>query len=102
MATLLDNILGNSIQNLKTSLVKHSGVAHENRFTVNFSPPKQSLFNLDFRNIITSALSGTFNAKNLINDYRDITVLCESCSLPGRQIMTLDYQVEKTCSKTAL
>jgi hypothetical protein len=99
MATLLDNLLGKSINNLKTSLVKHGGVAHENRFTVNFSPPKQSLFNLDLRNIITSALSGTFNAKNLINDYRDITILCESCSLPGRQIMTLDYQLEKHAAK---
>jgi hypothetical protein len=108
MATLVDNILGskignailgNSIDNLKTSLIKHGGVAHENRFTVNFSPPKQSLFNLDLRNIVTSALSGTFNAKNLINDYRDITILCESCSLPGRQIMTLDYQLEKHAVK---
>ena len=87
MATLLNKIvktvkkavrteiLGQSIHNLKTSITTHGGVAHENRFTVSFSPPKQSLFNLDFRSIVTSALSGTFNAKNLINDYRDITVL---------------------------
>ena len=111
MATLLNKIvktvkkavrkeiLGQSIHNLKTSITTHGGVAHENRFTVSFSPPKQSLFNLDFRSIVTSALSGTFNAKNLINDYRDITILCESCSLPGRQIMTLDYQLEKHAVK---
>ena len=108
MATLVDKffrskvgkeILSSSIDNLKSSLKTHGGVAHENRFTVNFSPPKQTLFNLDFRNIITSVLSGTFNAKNLINDYRDITILCESCSLPGRQIMTLDYQAEKHAVK---
>lgn len=99
MATLLDNLLGKSINNLKTSLVKHGGVAHENRFTVNFSPPKQTLLNLDLRDIITSALSGTFSFKNLVNDYRDITILCESCSLPGRQIMTLDYQAEKHAVK---
>ena len=99
MATLLDNLLGKSIDNLKSSIITHGGVAHENRFSVNFAPPDQTLFNLDLRNIITSALSGTFNAKNLYNNPRDITILCESCSLPGRQIMTLDYQAEKHAVK---
>jgi len=99
MATLLDNLLGKSINNLKSSIITHGGVAHENRFAVSFNPPGQTVFNLDLRNIITSALSGTFNAKNLINDPRDITILCESCSLPGRQIMTLDYQLEKHAVK---
>ena len=99
MATLLDNLLGKSIDNLKSSIITHGGVAHENRFSVNFAPPDQTLFNIDLRNIITSALSGTFNLKNLYNNPRDITILCESCSLPGRQIMTLDYQLEKHAVK---
>ena len=99
MATLLDNLLGKSIDNLKTSLIKHSGVAHENRFSVNFAPPDQTLFNLDLRNIITSFVSKTFKPKSLLNSGPDITILCESCSLPGRQIMTLDYQSEKHAVK---
>ena len=93
MASLVSNILGNSIENLKSSIVKHSGVAQENRFAVYMTPPAQTLFNLDLRNIVTSALSGTFNARNLVNDPRDIAILCESCTLPGRQIMTADYQL---------
>jgi hypothetical protein len=93
MASLVSNILGNSIENLKSSIVKHSGVAQENRFAVYMTPPAQTLFNLDLRNIVTSALSGTFNARNLVNDPRDITILCESCTLPGRQILTADYQL---------
>ena len=50
------------------------------------------LRNLDLQNILVSLVSGNFKASNLINDPRDITILCESCTLPGRQIMTLDYQ----------
>lgn len=93
MAKLINNILGSSIENLKSSIVKHSGVAQPNRFAVYMTPPAQTLFNLDLRSMVTSALSGTFNARNLINDPRDIAILCESCTLPGRQIMTADYQL---------
>ena len=109
MATLLKKITktlfrsvggnANSIGDLKSSIATHGGAANENRFVVNFRPPNQTLFNLDLRNIITSFASGTFKTKNLFNDYRDITILCESCSLPGRQIMTLDYQLEKHAVK---
>ena len=99
--TLFRNIGGdaNSISKLKSSITAHGGVAHENRFAVSFTPPEQTLFNLDLRNIITSLASKTFNPKSLLNVGNDITILCESCSLPGRQIMTLDYQAEKHAVK---
>jgi hypothetical protein len=99
MANLIDNVLGNSIENLKSSIVKHGGVAQENRFAVYMTPPSQTLFNVDLNAIITGALSGTFNARSLINDPRDIAILCESCTLPGRQILTADYQSIKQSVK---
>ena len=99
MANLIDNVLGNSIENLKSSIVKHGGVAQENRFAVYMTPPEQTLFNLDLNSIITGALSGTFNVRSLINDPRDIAILCESCTLPGRQILTADYQSIKQSVK---
>ena len=99
MANLIDNVLGNSIENLKSSIVKHGGVAQENRFAVYMTPPEQTLFNLDLNSIITGALSGTFNVRSLINDPRDIAILCESCTLPGRQILTADYQSIKQSIK---
>jgi hypothetical protein len=99
MANLIDNVLGNSIENLKSSIVKHGGVAQENRFAVYMTPPNQTLFNIDLSNIITSAISGTFNVRSLINDPRDIAILCESCTLPGRQILTADYQSVKQSVK---
>ena len=100
MANLFDNVLGNSIENLKSSIVKHGGVAQENRFAIYMSPPKQTLFNFDLNAIITNAISGgKFNAASLINDPRDMAILCESCSLPGRQILTADYQSVKQSVK---
>jgi hypothetical protein len=100
MANLFDNVLGNSIENLKSSIVKHGGVAQENRFAIYMSPPKQTLFNFDLNAIITNAISGgKFNAASLINDPRDMAILCESCTLPGRQILTADYQSVKQSVK---
>ena len=109
MATLLKKITktlfggvggrANSIGDLKSSITTHGGVANENRFAVSFTPPGQTLFNIDLRNIITSFVSKTFKPKSLLNSGPDITILCESCSLPGRQIMTLDYQSEKHAVK---
>jgi hypothetical protein len=100
MANLIDNVLGNSIENLKSSIVKHGGVAQENRFAVYMTPPNQIPLNLDLNAIVINALSGgKFNEKSLFNDPRDIAILCESCTLPGRQILTADYQSIKQSVK---
>jgi hypothetical protein len=88
----MSTILGKSINDLKSSIATHGGLAHTNRFAVYMAPPTAALFNLDLQNILVSLVSGNFKARNLISDPRDITILCESCTLPGRQIMTLDYQ----------
>lgn len=88
MATLL----GKSINDLKGAIGKHGGVAMQNRFAVYMQPPAASLLNIDLQNIAVSLISGNFRASSLINDPRDIGILCESCTLPGRQITTVDYQ----------
>lgn len=95
MATLL----GKSINDLKGTIVKHGGVAHPNRFAVYMQPPAASLLNIDLQNIAVSLLSGNFRASSLINDPRDIGILCESCMLPGRQILTMDYQSNRQAIK---
>ena len=88
-----------SIDNLKSLVSKKGGLAKANRFNVIFTPPSQSLFNLNPEQIFSSAISGNFSVKNLINDPRDISLLCSGASLPGRQISTLDYQAEKQTIK---
>ena len=84
-----------SIENLKSLISKKGGLAKANRFNVIFTPPTQTLLNLDGEQIITAAIGGRFSAKNLINDPRDISMLCDSVSIPGKQISTLDYQAQK-------
>jgi hypothetical protein len=88
-----------SIENLKSLISKKGGLAKANRFNVIFTPPTQTLFNLDGEQIITAAIGKRFSAKNLINDPRDISMLCDSVSIPGKQISTLDYQAQKQSIK---
>lgn len=81
-----------SIDNLKSVIRKKGGIAPSNRFNVIFTPPSLSLINLDVQSIAASLLSGGFSASNLINDPRDISVLCQEVSIPGRNISTFDHQ----------
>jgi hypothetical protein len=88
-----------TIEDLKSLISKKGGVARPNRFNVIFTPPTQSLLNINPQQIFSSLISKNFSAKNLINDPRDISILCTAASLPGRQISTLDYQAEKQTVK---
>jgi hypothetical protein len=80
-----------SIERLKSTISKKGGLAKANRFNVMFTPPQSSILNINFQNMIGSAISGNFSAKNMINDPRDIAILCDSVAIPGKQISTLEY-----------
>lgn len=96
----------NSIDNLKSVISKKGGVAMQNRFQVFFTPPSanslKSLLNSDTRSLVgdlsKNAIAGG-SIKNLVPDPRDISILCETVSLPGRQITTLDYTAERQAIK---
>ena len=81
-----------TIDDFKSVISRRSGLAPANRFAIFMSPPSQTLLNLDLQNVASNLLSGNFGTGQLVNDPRDIAILCESCSLPGRQIQTLDHQ----------
>lgn len=93
------SILGKSINDLKAGIGKHGGLATPNRFAVYMQPPAASLLNIDLQNIAVSLVSGNFKPASLVNDPRDVAILCESCSLPGKQILTMDYQLNKQSVK---
>ena len=80
-----------SIDSFKSAIGKRGGLAKTNRFVVFMSPPDQSLLNINLQDLAISTISGNFNPKSLINDPRDIGILCESCSIPGRQIQTMEH-----------
>ena len=88
---ITSKITPNSIDNLKSTIGKRGGIAKTNRFAVFMSPPQSTLLNLDLQNIGVNLLSGTFDAKSLINDPRDVGLLCERCSIPGKQIQTMEH-----------
>ena len=88
-----------SIDNLKSLVSKKGGLAKANRFNVIFTPPSQSLLNLDPQSIIGSIISGNFNTDNLLNDPRDISILCQSVTLPGTSLSTFEHQDYKQANK---
>ena len=79
-----------TIDDFKSTIGKHNGLARQTKFLIFMRPPSQSILNIDLENIAITALSGDFKASSLFNDPRDIAMLCNRCSLPGRQIQTLD------------
>ncbi len=90
----MSTILGKSISDLKSSITAHGGLAHTNRFAVYMalpSPLQSIISNILVPNRIDPAVLSSLSLYNS-SDPRDITILCESCALPGRQITTLDYQ----------
>jgi len=96
----------NSIDNLKATIAKKGGVAMQNRFQIFFTPPTansvRSLLNKDPKSLVgdlaKNAVKGG-SPLNIIPDPRDISILCESVNIPGRQISTIDYTAEKQTIK---
>ena len=80
-----------TIDQFKATIGKRGGAAAPNRFSVTIAPPSRTLLDLDLNNIASSALSGNSNLGGLVNDPRDINILCQTCQLPSRGIQTGDY-----------
>ena len=88
--------MANSIDDLKSTIQNHGGLAMQNRFNVIFTPPKLSLVNLNASTLLAGVISGSsLSLKNFINDPRDISLMCKSASLPGRQISTAEHSAHK-------
>ena len=85
-----------SIDKLTSTIGKRGGVAKQNRFQVIFTPPQGSV--LSGAGIVGALISGG-GLNSMINDPRDISMLCENVTIPGRQITTLDYTAEKQAVK---
>jgi hypothetical protein len=90
---------GGNIDTLKSAIGKHGGLARSNKFNVMFSPPGQSLLNLNRTDILESVLSGGFDMRQLINDPRDIAILCQRAQFPSWNISTFEYQANHQVNK---
>lgn len=67
------------IDDLRSAVVTRKGFAHPNRFSISFPALRGELASAD--------------------DKRDIEFFCESASIPGRQILTLDYNTTRQTTK---
>lgn len=88
-----------NIENLKSTISKKGGLAPSNRFNVIFAPPAMSLLNINPQQILGSLVSGTFSAGNLLNDPRDISILCKTVNIPGRTLTTFDHAHDRQQNK---
>lgn len=82
-------MLPSNIDSFKSALGRRGGVARQNFFAVTMSMP---LISMDPAQIGRNLLAGNTSVGQVFNDPRDLTFLCESASLPGRNIATNDYQ----------
>jgi len=84
------------IDKFKSVISKRGGLAPANRFAVYMALP---LISFDPQNLIAKVFNqGT--ASPFINDPRDVSILCDSVTLPGRQISTSDVQTNLLSIKT--
>lgn len=90
-----------SIQVLKSTLRRRGGIARANRFNLIFSPPSVGILNTDVAGLGVTALSGGDPSKQLLNDPRDISIMCESVSIPGRAITSIDHNNGQYSKKLA-
>jgi len=93
-----------TIEELKSVIGKKGGIARTNNFRILFTPPQTTLFNIDPDQLLGSFIgggSGEFNPKNILNDPRDLSLLCQSANIPGAQIQTLEHAHGKQSVKAA-
>lgn len=95
------------IDALKSTIGRRGGLAKANRFALYISHPgkKPSIFNTDVEGIVGNAArtlisGGSLSLSSFVEDPRDMYLLCESVSIPGRQIATQEhYTTSKAVKK---
>jgi hypothetical protein len=78
-----------NIDNFKTIVSKRGGLAPGNRYAVYMPLP---LISFDPQEIIAKAFNQGSNSNNFFNDPRDVSILCDQVTMPGRQISTTELQ----------
>jgi hypothetical protein len=77
-----------NVDNFKTLISKRGGLAPANRYAVYMPLP---LISFDPQELIAKAFNrGANTGNNFFQDPRDVSILCDSVNMPGRQISTTD------------
>lgn len=95
--------MANSIDDLKSEIIKRGGIARTNRFNVIMTPPSQALINIDIGVILSSLARNDFNKNQLVNDPRTLSLICESATIPSLEIgVQTDINTDTYSSKRAI
>ena len=83
-----------SIDTLKSTINRRGGIARGNRFGVYITHPSKgmnSLLNFNPATLISNLIYGEgLNIGDFIQDPRDMFLLCQSCTMPGKRILTTE------------
>ena len=83
-----------SIDTMKSTINRRGGVARGNRFGVYITHPSKSmnsLLNFNPATLLSNLISGQgVNAGDFIQDPRDMFLLCQSVTMPGKRIITTE------------
>lgn len=88
-----NTISPNTIDDFKAQIAGRQGLAKSDRFMIFLVPPDFKVINTDVQGMISTGLSAIAAGKapsastlgaTFLNDPRAISILCESCSIPGR------------------
>jgi hypothetical protein len=83
-----------SIDTLKSTINRRGGIARGNRYAVYISHPSKglnSLLKFDPATLLSNLISSNgVNLVDFISDPRDMFLLCQSASLPGKRITTTE------------
>ena len=92
-----------SIDTLKSTINRRGGVARGNRFGVYITHPSKgmnSLLNFNPATLLSNLISGDgVNIGDFIQDPRDMFLLCQSCTMPGKRISTTEATHHHNLSK---
>jgi len=89
-----------SIDTIKSELVKHGGLAKGNRYGVWIFHPRMFSEDYDPATGLGDWLDKKGrNSKEVLDGTRDILLLCNTCSIPGRRILTTDSTHNHNLSK---
>jgi hypothetical protein len=92
-----------SIDSIKSTVNRRGGIARGNRYAVYVAHPSKSINNLlkfDPATLLNNMISGDgIHLADFINDPRDLFLLCQSCTLPGKRIATTEATHNHNVSK---
>lgn len=97
LQTLTNVVNPSTIDDFKSKISAHGGLARPNRFGVVITPPTQAV--LSYSSIFEDVVRGEFSFSSIIKNSNDLSFFVESCQFPGKQITSLENALHRNSLK---